>query len=312
MSQKRETIDVNLLRVLHAVLTEQSVTRAAAGLGQSQPAISAALKRLRDISGDPLLVRSKNGMTPTPYAMQLLEPVGQALQGIGQILTPQPFFDPASSTRCYRIGCPDYLSARLMPTVIENFRSFASQANIEFHTLGSGFDYEAALENGGLDLVIGNWPDAPAHLYRTNLFADQLVCLVSRDHSFAHGDLPTVKQYLEAHHVAAIAYSNSRRGTIDILLSRLRLKRHVAVTLPHLNVAPYVLLQTDLVLTTTRIFAEYYANILPLAVVSTPVEFPPVQYYQLWHERCHHSQAVRWLRGMVATAVHALTASAAI
>ncbi|MDI9649264.1 LysR family transcriptional regulator, partial [Burkholderia cenocepacia] len=110
MSQQREAIDTYLLRVLHTLLMERSVTRAAVKLNQSQPAISAALRRLRDITGDPLLVRGKSGMVPTEYGLRLLEPVQNALREIERIKFQQHNFDPATSIRCYRIGCPDYLN----------------------------------------------------------------------------------------------------------------------------------------------------------------------------------------------------------
>ncbi len=106
MSQQREAIDTYLLRVLHTLLMERSVTRAAVKLNQSQPAISAALRRLRDITGDPLLVRGKSGMVPTEYGLRLLEPTQNALREIERIKVQQHNFDPATSMRCYRIGCP--------------------------------------------------------------------------------------------------------------------------------------------------------------------------------------------------------------
>jgi DNA-binding transcriptional LysR family regulator len=310
MNGRREAIDVNLLRVLYTVLTERSVTRAAGKLGQSQPAISAALKKLREISGDVLLVRLKGCMEPTPYGRQLLATATQALQQIELIMAPQRPFDPLRSTRCYRVGCPDYFNVFLVPVLTEHFRDAAPQASFEFHALGPAFDYEAALEDGRLDVVLGDWPDPPKQLLCDELFADQVVCLVSKDHAFAGEGAATIEQYLDATHAAAIAYSPSQRGTIDLILSRLRLKRRVAVTLPSLNVAPYVLLQSDLVLTTNRIFAEYYSEILPLAIVCAPMEFPKIQYYQLWHERSHYSHEVRWLRGVISGAARSVLASA--
>lgn len=310
MNHRREAIDVNLLRVLYAVLTERSVTRAAGKLGQSQPAISAALKKLRDMSDDALLVRLKGSMEPTPYGRQLLATATQALQQIELIVEPQRPFNAIGSRRCYRIGCPDYLDAFLVPVLTEHFRDAAPQASLEFHALGPSFDYEAALEEGRLDVVIGDWSEPPKQLHCDDLFADQVVCLVSKDHAFASGGVATIEQYLDATHAAAIAYSPNQRGTIDLILSRLRLKRRVAVTLPSLNVAPYVLLQSDLVLTTSRLFAEYYCRILPLAIVFVPLEFPKIQYYQLWHERSHYSHEVRWLRGVISAAARSLLVSA--
>jgi len=306
MSQQREAIDTYLLRVLHTLLMERSVTRAAVKLNQSQPAISAALRRLRDITGDPLLVRGKSGMVPTEYGLRLLEPVQNALREIERIRFQQHNFDPATSIRCYRIGCPDYLNVLFVPTVVERFRLAAPNATLEFHSLGPAFDYELALEEGKLDIVIGNWPEPPEQLHLSNLFVDQIVCLMSNAHPFAKRGGLTLDQYLNAPHLAPTPYSVGQRGAIDVHLARERLKRHVVVTLPYFNLAPYVLVKSDLVFTTTRLFADHYARFLPLTVVPAPLDFPPMQYYQLWHERCHYSDEVRWLRSLIAEATKTL------
>lgn len=263
MSQQRETIDTYLLRVLSTLLSELSVTRAAVKLNQSQPAISAALRRLRDITGDQILVRGKIGMVATEYGLRLLEPTQNALREIERIKVQQHSFEPATSVRCYRIGCPDYLNVLFVLTVVERFRVAAPNATLEFHSLGPSFDYEIALEEGKLDTVVGNWPDPPEQLHLSNLFVDEIVCLVGNDHPFAHRTAPTLERYLEAPHIAPTPYSVGQRGAIDVHLARERLKRNVVVTLPYFNLAPYVLIKSDLVFTTTRLFADHYAQFLP-------------------------------------------------
>ncbi|WJF89139.1 LysR substrate-binding domain-containing protein [Paraburkholderia bonniea] len=306
MSQQREAIDTYLMRVLHTLLTEGSVTRTAVKLNQSQPAISAALRRLRDITGDPLLVRGKTGMVPTEYGLRLLEPVQNALGEIERIKYQQRNFNPATSIRTFRIACPDYLNVLFVPTVVECFRCAAPKAKLEFHSLGPAFDYEMELENGKLDIVIGNWPEPPEQLHLSNLFVDQIVCLMSTSHPFVKRDELTLDAYLHAPHLAPTPYSVGQRGAIDVHLARERLKRQVVVTLPYFNVAPYVLIKSDLIFTTTRLFADYYARFLPLTVMPAPIDFPPMQYYQLWHERVHYSDEVRWLRGLITEATKTL------
>lgn len=306
MSQQREAIDTYLLRVMHTLLIECSVTRAAVKLNQSQPAISAALRRLRGITGDPLLVRGKSGMVPTDYGLWLLEPVRNALHEIDRIRFQQRTFDPATSTRCYHIGSPDYLNALFVPTVVERFRRAAPDATLELHSLGPAFDYELALEGGQLDVVIGNWPEPPEQLHLSNLLTDEIVCLMSDSHPFARRGEITLDQYLKAPHLAPAQYSVGQRGTIDTFLARERLRRNVVVTLPYFNLAPYALVNTDLIFTTTRLFADFYAKQLPLVVLPAPLPFPPMPYYQLWHERAHYSEEVRWLRSLIADATHSL------
>ena len=170
MASYRDPIDIYLLRVLHTLLVEGSVTRAAVKLNQSQPAISAALKRLRDITGDPLLVRGKSGMVPTERGAALLEPTVNALHAISRIAMQQSQFDPANTMRRFRIGSPDYLNILFVPRLVETFRKVAPNAALELHPLTSDAHYETALEEGQFDLMIGNWPEAPRRLHRRDLF----------------------------------------------------------------------------------------------------------------------------------------------
>ncbi len=305
MTEPKPALDIYLLRVLATLLAEGSVTRTAVRLDQSQPAISAALRRLRDIIGDPLLVRGKSGMVPTQRGAALLEPARNALREIERIVGQPAAFDAASSARSFRIGSPDYLNVLFLPTVVELFRGQAPAAELEWHSLGPNFDYERALESGALDIVIGNWPEPPESLSRDTLFADRMVCLMSRQHGLADAPL-TREQYLAAAHLAPTPYSPTQRGIVDLHLARERLKRRVVVTIPYFTLAPYVLMQSDLLFTTTAFFAEYYAGFLPLTVAECPIAFPPMQYYQLWHERAEHSPDVRWLAGIVRQATRKL------
>lgn len=306
MSQQREAIDTYLLRVLHTLLNERSVTRTAIKLNQSQPAVSAALRRLRDITGDPLLVRGKAGMVPTDHGLWLVEPVRNALAEIDRICHHQPVFDPATSTRCFRVACPDYLNTLFMPMIVEQFRRAAPHAILEMHSLGPAYDHQHALETGQLDVIIGNWTEPPEQMHLSNLLTDEIVCLLSASHPYARGGAMTMEQYLKAPHVVPTPYTVGKRGAIDTFLGQERLKRNVVVTLPYFNLVPYALVQSDLIFTTTRLFADYYAKQLPLVVMPAPLAFPSMHYYQLWHERVHHSNEVRWLRGLIGDVVQAL------
>ena len=302
MAAYRDPIDIYLLRVLHTLLVEGSVTRAAVKLNQSQPAISAALKRLRDITGDPLLVRGKSGMVPTERGAALLEPTVNALHEISRIAMQQSAFDPANTMRRFRIGSPDYLNILFVPRLVETFRKLVPNAALELHPLTSDAHYETELEEGKFDLVIGNWPEAPRRLHRRDLFTDDVVCLVSKHHPHARIGL-TEADYLRAAHLAPTPFSPMQRGPIDTYLARARLKRSVAVMIPYFSLAPALLLKTDLIFTTTRRFSDYHARFLPLTVLESPIAFPPVQYYVLWHSRSHLSDEVQWLIGLIASSI---------
>ena len=304
MSAYRDPIDIYLLRVLHTLLVEGSVTRTAVKLNQSQPAISAALRRLRDINGDPLLGRGKSGMVPTERGAALLEPAVNALHEISRIAMQQTAFDPTSMMRTFRIGSPDYLNILFVPKVVELFCKVAPNAKLELHSIPPDSNYEEALEDGRLDIVFGNWPESPQRLHRRDLFTDEVVCLVGKTHPAARTGL-TEASYLQCRHLAPTPHSTIQRGPIDTYLSRARLKRNVTVMIPYFSLAPAVLAKTDLVLTTTRRFAEYHSQSLPLTVLSSPIHFPPIQYYLLWHLRSHLSDQVQWLINLIADITHA-------
>ena len=150
----KDHLDTYLLRVLYTLLTEQSVTRTAVKLGQSQPAISNTLKRLREITGDAILVRGKNGMVPTERGHELLALAQQSLEAMERIARPSQEFDPVNTTRTFHLGAPDYLDAFFLPNIVERLRKHAPNAKLVVHPLNAGVDYLAALEQGGMDLVI--------------------------------------------------------------------------------------------------------------------------------------------------------------
>ena len=166
------------------------------------------------------------------------------------------------------------------------------------HPLGPDFDYERALAEGELDIVIGNWPHPPEHLRMGILLEDDVVCLVARDHAQAGGTM-TVAQYLSGAHVVPMAYSTLQRGVVESHLAQLRLAREPTVTVPYFGMAPYLLAGTDLIFTTSRHFAAYFATQLPLVVVPSPIVFPTMRFYQLWHNRAHQSRSHMWLRSLL-------------
>lgn len=298
-------MDSHLLRVLHLLLTERSVSRTAMLLGQSQPAVSVALRRLRDITGDPLLVRNGNRMVPTAHGLSLVDPASQALQGIARIVEPVTAFDPSSSRRTFRIGSPDYLDVFFLPAIIERFQAQARHAALEFRHLLADGGYEQGLAEGELDLVIGNWRAPPAHLHLQALCSDELVCLLRQGHPIPAGDL-TAEAYRNASHLAVTTHRQSGPGTIDAELTEAGLARQVTTTLPYFCMAPYVLVRSDLLFTTTLAFARHYARLLPLRIEPLPLPARPLRYYQLWHERNRRDLAVRWLRGLVTETARAL------
>ncbi|MFA7437171.1 LysR family transcriptional regulator [Castellaniella sp.] len=300
MSTRRnhEHLNTYLLKVFSILMAERSVSRTALKLNQSQPAISVALKNLRNILGDPLLVREKGGMVPTERALAILAHARSALDAIDAMFESGVHFEAAHSRQVFRIGSPDYLAPAFAASVVTRFRREAPQARLVLHALGPEFDFERSLAEGALDVVIGNWPEPPDRMHLSMLLEDRIVCLVAADHPLARRGI-TLEDYRRMPHVVPTPYSMTQRGMIDTVLTSLRVQRLECVEAQSFMLAPYLLPGTDLVFTTTRHFAQYYCRLLPLVMLASPIGFPPMRFYQLWHARHHHAPAHQWLRHLL-------------
>jgi DNA-binding transcriptional LysR family regulator len=301
-----DKIDLHLIRVLHTVLLERSVSRAAVRLGMHQPAVSAALKRLRELAGDPLLVRSGAGMVPTDAGLRMVEPASRILRAAEVLFSDARGFEPQTATQTFRLAASDYLDPMFLPRLVASVKSEAPLTRIEIHPLSADSNYQANLAQGDIDVVIGNWLRPPDELHRGELFADDVVCLVAQEH-------PAVKrgwseqEWLESEHVAPTPMHPGAPGVIDEHLAGLGLARNITARCAHFGLIPSMVAASLLVLTTGRQFCERYAG-LPLKILDCPVAFPQLTYYQLWHERSHASAAARWLRTHVRSVAQSLRA----
>jgi DNA-binding transcriptional LysR family regulator len=309
-----DKIDISLIRVLHTVITECSVSRAAIRLQSSQPAVSAQLKRLRELTDDPLLVRCGQAMAPTDVALSLLEPASIILHNAQAMFGHKNSvreFDLATTSLTFRIAATDYLDPFFLPELTLHLKRLAPNLRIECVPLSADLDYRRSLARGEVDLVIGNWLEPSDELHLGRLMSDEVVCLVSEDHPAAR--LPregkrawSVDQYLAAEHVSPPALHPGGIGIIDEHLAMQGLRRNVVVRNPHFAQLPYMVAGSLLVLTTGRRFCDRYAQQLKVKIIRCPVSFPTMNYYQLWHDLTHHSAASRWLREQVREVVRNL------
>jgi DNA-binding transcriptional LysR family regulator len=290
-----DKIDLHLIRVLHTVLTERSVSKAALRLGMHQPAVSASLKRLREMAGDPLLVRSGAGMVPTDAGLRMIEPSASILRAAEMLFSDARGFEPQSTTTTFRVAAADYLDPLFLPSLVAQIKAQAPLCQIEIHPLSAASDYHAQLGNGDVDVVIGNWLKPPQELHLGKLFADEIVCLVSKDHPAAKRGW-TQESWLEAEHIAPTPNFPGGRGVIDEYLEGLGVRRNITARCPHFGLIPRMVAQSLLVLTTGRQFCERFTERLPVKVLEVPIDFPQLVYYQLWHERSHASASAKWLR----------------
>jgi DNA-binding transcriptional LysR family regulator len=296
-----DKIDLHLIRVLNTVLTERSVSRAAMRLGMYQPAVSACLKRLRVLAGDPILVRSGAAMVPTDAGLRMIEPSGSILRAAGMLFSDAKGFDPASAKVTFKLAASDYLDPLFLPQLVAHIKTEAPLCHIDIQSLSAESDYRTQLAQGQVDIVIGNWSGLPDELHMGRLFGDEVVCMVANDHPAVRRkwDAANLERWLEAEHIAPTATHPGAKGVIDEHLATLGLSRNITVRCPHFGLMPAMVASSLLVMTTGRQYCERFAKLLPLRILPSPIEFPRMMYYQLWHERTHASNASKWLRERV-------------
>ncbi len=293
-------MDLNLLRALDVLVRERNVTRAGKALGLSQPAMSNALTRLRQLTGDQLLVRSPEGMLPTPRALELAEPVRQALALLSRAMSEHDSFDPMKATGNFRIALMDHSAFVFMPLIVKRLAATAPKVTVEAVAWrGDDLNYRE-LQAGEIDLLlsVGSFSEAPAGIYRRRLFADRFVCLVREGHPLVHDTLD-LATYCELSHVL-VSPRGGRRGIVDDALEARGLQRRVAVVVPHFVIAPFLVSQTDFIVTISEYVARPLGAVLPVVFHEPPLEFAKGSWFQLWHERTHYDPAHKWFRDQVA------------
>jgi len=304
-------IDLNLLRVLEALLAERSVTRAARRVGLSQPAASNALNRLRALLRDPLLVRSGRGMRPTPRAQQLAGPVHAALDQLRQALEDRPAFEPASSRRKAVLGATDYGELAILPGLLAALGRRAPNITLKVRRLPEIFSApQRDLEDGTVDLAFGFYAEAPAlsaGLFSRTLWSERHVCLVRRGHPHIRKTL-SLAQYTSAGHVG-IFYRGEGPGLIDTALAKRGLERRLAAEAPHFLSVPHLVAATNLIATVPERLASRFCRLLPLRSMPLPLDLPPFPFTLLWAERSNSDPALAWLREQIA-AIHSTGPSA--
>lgn len=292
-------LDIRLLRTLQILLDECSVSRTAAILGQSQPAVSLSLKRLREIIGDPLLVRSGARLVPTERGLELGARIARVLAEIDGMVNEEKPFDPATDTRALRIHAVNCLGIFFMPRIVELLHREAPNMQVDFCGTQNEREIFTEMEAGTIDLVIGNWPSPRESLRFAPLLETDMVLVMRQDHPLADRTRLTLDEYLSIDHLSPTPYISAEISPVDGRLAQLDRKRRIALTVPEFALVPATLARTDLVFTSSRPFAEQMAAVMPFALADAPREFDTMKFYMLWHERAHHSACNRWLRSLV-------------
>ncbi|HZJ64146.1 MAG TPA: LysR family transcriptional regulator [Kofleriaceae bacterium] len=289
-------VDLNLLVVLHQLLLQRRVSRAAELLGLTQPAVSNALARLRNLLGDELFVRASAGMVPTPYANQLAGPVAEALGILHRAVNQQRSFDAATSTRRFVIAMSDIGEIYFLPRLIQEIARIApgiSVSTVHNATLGLKDEMEA----GHVDLAVGLLPQLAAGFVHRRLFRQRYVCTFRKGHALDKGKI-TLREFCAAEHLVVIS-AGTGHGKADELMERAGVTRDVKLRVPHFIAVGHLLRDSDLVATLPERLAQSVAAPFGLAYVGHPAKLPEISIDVFWHARHHRDPASQWLRAVI-------------
>jgi len=296
-------LDLNLLRVFDAVMTELNLTRAADRLATTQPAVSNALKRLRYVLDDELFIRTAHGVKPTARAMALRPAVRSALETLEAAIGPEKS-DLVDVSKTLRLCMADSTAARVLPPLIPLLKRAAPRLTLQILPLLSR-DPRESLIRGEIDLAIGSFPGIVAQIDAEQevdsgichdpLYSGEYVCVMRKDHPLARQEL-TLDRYCEADHVL-VNFSGRMQGQADKLLAAMGRERRIVLTVNQFTVGAQIAAASDLL------------TIIPIQLIATtrlddlltwtrlPFELPPLRIDMLWHEREVRDLAHRWLRG---------------
>lgn len=294
-------LDLNLLKLLDALLDTRSVTLSAERLGIGQPAASRALARLRKVLDDPLLVRTPSGYELTPRAIRLKPEVVQAMHALDRVFAP-PSFEAVTSTRRFRIATTDYGSMAVLNQAVPALLRSAPHASLDVVPWS-----ESTLDDmagGGVDLALYADDALPAAYAWRRLFTETFVCLYRRGHPVhqlaSAGSNASRLKALGKYPRAVIAYPSGRVTQLDDLLDQAGLRDgRVSLSLPYFLAAPWIIAESDLVLVAPARVATRLASVARLDSSPFPVRGKGFEYRMIWHERMHRELAHRWLRELI-------------
>lgn len=304
-------IDLNLLVYLDVLLRKRNVTRAAESLGISQPAMSNSLKRLRELFGDPLLVRTSGGMSPTERA-EILQPlVREIVASAEKAIEPDKKFDASRADRVFRISVSDYGESTLLPHLLRRMRSEAPNITLDILT-PSDVSYQD-IEGGNVDLVINRFDDLPQSFHQRTIWRDSFSCLINHNNPLRKNF--NLEAYLEASHVwvsktgmgigvGVDPGAGQQLGWVDDALARLGKKRRIRVLTRHYQVAMHLAELRDLVITLPTKAANLIKAHPDVIILPPPFDIPEIELQMAWSPLLQHNPAHQWIRRLIADVAH--------
>ena len=292
-------IDLNLLLVFDVLMQEKNVSRAAERVFLSQSAMSNALKRLREMLDDPILVRGAKGMQPTPRALALEAPVRSILQQVVRTIQPAQPFEPETSRARFIIGMNDYSENVVLPPLAACLRQSAPNVALVVHML-TAEDPEPLLETGQLSFIIGveTYSKVSKRLHSENWISDRLVCLVSQNHPLAAHQHINLKQFEEFSHVYPSPLG-LRTNIVETWLAEQGVQRSIAVTTRNYWIAAQIVSGSDYLLSVPFRVATKLMNHFPLCLLELPKGLPGFRLNLIWHPLYESDPGTQWVLNQV-------------
>jgi DNA-binding transcriptional LysR family regulator len=290
------SVDLNLLTIFDAIYTEQNLSRAAEHIGMSQPAMSAALGRLRVEFKDELFVRTGRGVKPTPRAIELSHPVRDVLDRIIATLSQVRSFDPETSQRLFTIASTDYGGTSVIPKLLEYMQRTQCAVRVNVWP-----QYESGLKDlmhfGSVDFAIDSTPITDTDFHNEILAREPVWCLVRADHPVI-GNTLTIEQYLEAEHIAVYP-QGGRASQLDEYLIERGMRRNHSIRVPSFFNMPYIVKSTDAICSLPETTARHFAKVHALRALRIPSVDWVATYYLMWHSSMAQNPAHQWLRNIL-------------
>jgi DNA-binding transcriptional LysR family regulator len=299
-------VDLNLFHVLHTVLEERSATGAARRLNVTQSAVSNALSRLRQLFGDPLVVRGAGGLVPTPRAEKLAPLIDSALSQLRAAVTSDPEFDPATTTQRFTLACTDAEAVALLPSLAELFAQRMPQASMRIVTLDQ-MSASDGLARGETDALIGLQQSVPPECRSVPLYTDEVVAIVRKGHPRIKGKKLSLDDYLTTPHAMISLRVGGRessiRRAIDKTFEKHKRRQKIALSLPQFHMVALATARTDYIGQMPRRVAETLAEYLPIRILELPIALPKLSLVLIWHERTHEDPGASLCRRTIVDAV---------
>ena len=288
--------DLNLLVAFEALIEERHVTRAAMRTGVSQPAMSAALRRLRLAASDELFVRGPKGLSPTPRALELARPVAVALREVREALALRRAFEPSSSRQTFRIAASDHPASVLLPRLVGRVTSEAPGVDLRIRAFRGRREASDLLDEGRIDMAIGVSPGHEARILHADLFSESFVTIARAGTPSASIGDPA--GFAAARHLL-VSPESEDHGVVDDALAQLGLRRRIVVSVAHIQAAVAIVAETDLIATVMLGVVQASRLGSRLLIVPPPLALEPITFQALWHRRTDGDAGHAWFRSLV-------------